>query len=879
MNDLLCCFKTYFIFFLATIHYLFANGQEITIEVLDSLTLEPISQVSLQIELLNSDDKTIKRSFFFTDDVGQTEGILVSNEVEFLEISLNHIRYRPKTLRISSQQLESINKILLIPQSYQIPEITVTPEYGHRSTSYVVDSFRTVRTLRMRELIENIPELTMVSGKLHYQNKEVESLLLDSIDVFGNEYGMLINNLPTRFIESLDVLENFQENKQLEDFEKGSLAVNINTKDGKELMLGGGVSLTANHAEVLNAEGDASLIDKKGFAFFVDANFNQWGEYPHSNDFLNEGSMSYSYGAFQNVQGEFSIGNNRNQVDPRYLFDNNFFGSKLNASWHLSQDWNAVFSIHQGSDESSISQQVDFEQDLGDAEWSYSKETTQEYENNVNYVDFNLTGDKEEGYHKFMFNGALFSGFSAERVKISGDLVDSFLTEGQLDPQRRLAFHYEFTKSINEKTVGILTAQGGFEKKNENWTTTSSRLKDLFQLSDLDTVQLRRQHANLNLNYKWIVKNLSSRWNFEMDLRRQFLDWETRYLKGEEFIEELNSDNIWLAYDSRAKIQYRNHLPGFQKNSISISFEGGAVFYRNGSKDEKLESTFPFKSRVQYRYRNTNDRTFSSSVEYDQDTPDPSYFVRNNLALPSFALVSGLSGLDLIKKATVNFGFNSRQLFTLWDYGMQGYYTHFWSKISTQQTVRIENTLSDRYFDEAQTAMVRGDIKRYFSVLPLNIQAAAQITYNDFYQILNGERRRFRNQMVSLSMKPQFTWKLIELDLESGLRQSLFIVQKGETRFQNLNTVNDLQLKFMSSNQIWEFSTSANYTYNFSNGFDLMIWDAVFSYNFRFGKLKVIFHNLLDQNLIDRRVNEISEYQLVQPLIGRYVALRLDIVI
>lgn len=874
-----CCLRSCWILFLLIIHITYIKGQFVSFDVLDSLTKHAVSQATLQIEQYGQNEGVIARSFVFSDREGVTDPIRISKNVHFIQVTINHIQYEPKQLRLRVEKLETTLPVLLKPQSYEVPEVTVTPEYVERKTSFVADSFRTVRTLRLRELVGNIPELSMVSGKLHYRNKEVESLLLDSVDIFGSEYSMLVNNLPSRFIESLEVLEAYQNNKQLEKFEEGGLAVNINTKEGKDFMLGGGGSLAVNHSDLLNVSGDMSLISKNGIALFTDVNFNQWGSYPHTNEVLSEGSLAHPYGYFQSIQGQFPIMSSNYQESPMYLYNNNYRGGKVNAAWRLSENWHAVFAIHRGADDASISNELDWKQDLGDANWAYFNRTTQEYENNIQYTNFELTGDTERGHHELYVEGALFSGRTAESVKISGDLIDTFRTESQISPQQLVRADYEFTRGVSKDMVSILSVNGKWENRSENWVTSSMRLKDLFQLPRLDSVNLSQVEKRVQVNYSWIVKNQTNRWNFELDFDAHSSSWETRYLAENQVIDELKSESIWVAYDSRARIQFRNYLPGFQKNSISFSLEGGSLFYRTHPLSDDFQMTFPFQSKVNYTYKNLNDKRFSTSLEYDQDIPDPTYFLQNNLALPSFALISGLSELDLLRKVNLNMSFNSRELFSLWDYGVRAYYTYYWSKVSSQRTVRIENTVSEQYFDEAQTASIRGSVKRYFSNFPLSIEASGRFMFNDFFQILNSERLKFRNKMAGVSLKPKLTWKLIELSLESGLRQSTFASQMSEVAFRNLNSVSNFKVKFINQDQTLEFSTSAEYTYNYSRRFDLMIWDAGLSYNFSFGKLRGIFHNLFDQDLIDRRVNEIRSYQIVQPLIGRYFAIQFDIVI
>jgi len=562
-----------------------------------------------------------------------------------------------------------------------------------------------------------------------------------------------------------------------------------------------------------------------------------------------------------------------------YLYDNNYRGGKVNAAWRLSENWNAVFAIHRGADDASISNELDWEQDLGDANWAYFNRTTQEYENNIQYTNFKLTGNTEKGHHELYAEGALFSGRTAESVNISGDLIDTFRTESQLSPQKLVRADYEFTMGVGKDMVSILSVKGKWENRSENWVTSSMRLKDLFQLPRLDSVNLSQVEKRVQVNYSWIVKNQTNRWNFELDFDAQSSNWEIRYLADNQVIDELKSESIWVAYDSRARIQFRNYLPGFQKNTISFSLEGGSLFFRSHPLSDDFQLTFPFQSNVNYTYRNLNDKRFSTSLEYDQDIPDPTYFLQNNLALPSFTLISGLSELDLMRKVNLNMSFNSRELFSLWDYGFRAYYTYYWSKVSSQRTVRIENTVSEQYFDEAQTASVTGSVKRYFTSLPLSLKMKAQFMSNDFYQILNGERLKFQNQVASLSLTPKISWNVIDFSLETGLRQNTFNSQRSAATFRNLNSVSNLKFQFISKDQTWEFSTSAEYTYNYSRRFDLMIWDARISYNFSFGKLRGIFHNLFDQDLIDRRVDEISSYQIVQPLIGRYFAVQFDIVI
>lgn len=853
-------------------------GQSVYISVIDSLSKEYIENATVLVEFKNGRNRIIERDF----KISQSKKLKIDipKAPINLILDINHLRYGRKIYSLDLQSKEDTSLVIaLSPQAYDMPEITVSPQYEKQKTTFEADSFSTVRTLRMRELVTNIPGISYINGTLKYEGQKVQTLLLDSIDIFGDKYGMMIENLPARLIERLEIIENYQENKHLKSFEEGELAINVKTTDGDDLKIGGGGSTAVSQNQILQLSADLTTIYKES-VLFLDGNFNKWGAFPHATDFFDAGSFAYPYASFRVIEPEFGVQTRLSPNLPsKYVFGNRYSGGKANFATRLSDDWNGRVSFLVAEDKSHLTNEIAFQQNLRNNKWSYSEDRNYQFKNKIIETVINLHADKKRSSQDLNIHGSLFSGNSIEDVRIQGDLTDTFITESNMNPQLTYAADYQFTHSIDDATVGILRAKGRIVRRNESWNTTSERLALLFSASALDSVNLNRDEKEVEIDYNLIRKRSDARFKFGMEMLWRRINWDLNYFNISQVAKELAEQGIWHNYGSKLYFSYKNYLTGFQRNKIDFKFKLGGFGIRSSAISSQFKFVVPVESNLKYSHFWTPSSKLSISVGYERTVPDPYYFIRENIALPAFTLISGLNELDLIKRSGFNIEFKSSPYLSLWEYKFNGGYNYYWSKVSSQRNIQIENSFSENYFDKAASIDLSGNVKYFFMLMPLSLKLGLDHFERTFYQILNAERTQFNHTKTSLLLMAELDNDNVDISLSGELRRNIFQGQEDQVAISNFDTKTGLELKYLNDSQSWEFSAKGQYINNISTDFDLLLFDFEVSYNFPVGKVGFMVHNLFNQNYIDRQVNEISTSQFTQPLISRYLGLKLNIVI
>lgn len=115
------------------------------------------------------------------------------------------------------------------------------------TVSYQTEQFRRGNESSLADLLRNLPGFTVTkSGRVVFNGKLIERVLLEGDDLSGKDYGFLIGNLDADGIEQLQVIRNFKDPANiLSDFTSGNgQALNIRYEKGKLHRVSGSVDLT-----------------------------------------------------------------------------------------------------------------------------------------------------------------------------------------------------------------------------------------------------------------------------------------------------------------------------------------------------------------------------------------------------------------------------------------------------------------------------------------------------------------------------------------------------------------------------------------------------------------------------------------------------------
>jgi hypothetical protein len=89
--------------------------------------------------------------------------------------------------------------------------------------------YRTAATFRLSDLLNQLPGFRVDErGRIYYNGKEVNRLLIDGDDLTGEHYGLISSRLRAGLISKVQLMEKYQSVKLLRGIQKGNeTAVNL----------------------------------------------------------------------------------------------------------------------------------------------------------------------------------------------------------------------------------------------------------------------------------------------------------------------------------------------------------------------------------------------------------------------------------------------------------------------------------------------------------------------------------------------------------------------------------------------------------------------------------------------------------------------------
>jgi hypothetical protein len=98
---------------------------------------------------------------------------------------------------------------------------------------YNAQTFSNGTEKNVEELLKKLPGITVQSdGKIKFGNREVERVMIENDDLFEKGYQTLTQNMPSKPLDKVQVLQNYSKNKLLKNVENTDrIALNLTLKD------------------------------------------------------------------------------------------------------------------------------------------------------------------------------------------------------------------------------------------------------------------------------------------------------------------------------------------------------------------------------------------------------------------------------------------------------------------------------------------------------------------------------------------------------------------------------------------------------------------------------------------------------------------------
>ncbi|MGQ1948820.1 carboxypeptidase-like regulatory domain-containing protein [Geofilum sp. OHC36d9] len=208
-----------------------AQAQELVLtgNVIDKNTQSPLPNVLVTIR--TPENKIVEFTQTLPDGSYQVN---LSGFVENYNINFSMMGYAPQVFTLTKDQ-QNYN-VAMVEKATEIKEVVIKAPGIHErgdTITYIVSSFAEVEDKSLADVLKKMPGIEIEeSGQIKYNGVAINKFYIEGKDLLGGRYGLATNNVHQQDVGSVEVMENHQPIKALEDISfSQNPAINIRLKE------------------------------------------------------------------------------------------------------------------------------------------------------------------------------------------------------------------------------------------------------------------------------------------------------------------------------------------------------------------------------------------------------------------------------------------------------------------------------------------------------------------------------------------------------------------------------------------------------------------------------------------------------------------------
>ncbi|WP_432222869.1 hypothetical protein ACRASX_06865 [Flavobacterium sp. TMP13] len=213
----------------------------------DSLQ-NPVSLVN--VRLYNKLDNVLI-DFKQSNNLGQFELVCPDAETKIFLLKASFLGYKPVVFEFSTDGNRSIieKNIILKNEVVAMKEVVIKADFRDVNEKNDTITFNLKRLLngseqKLKDVIKKLPGLSIdKNGKIRYQGKKIDDVLIDGHEFFGTQHQLATENLKSEMIEKIEILKNFKNLSSITGFDNNKrTALNLSLKNQYKNTIKGDVS-------------------------------------------------------------------------------------------------------------------------------------------------------------------------------------------------------------------------------------------------------------------------------------------------------------------------------------------------------------------------------------------------------------------------------------------------------------------------------------------------------------------------------------------------------------------------------------------------------------------------------------------------------------
>lgn len=741
-----------------------------------------LGQVSLEGRVVNTQGEALHNiniliyppgsnvliAFGVSDQQGRWRST-VNSAADSLDIEASSIHYRNERRRIVNRSQNVVFELV-----YEVKELSTftikAPDIERRgdTLSYLVSSFAREHNRSIADVLQNMPGIEVEpSGRILYQGEPINRFYVEGLDLMGGRYGMVSRNMPHRSVAAVEIIENHQPIRILEERVPSHQAA-LNLKLKREITTTGTSKLGSGISPLLWDANITPMTFTKQFQVVNSYQANNAGQDAAKQlTALTLQDMRRSAGRPRENPEMLGI----QTIAPpdfnesRYL-DNNIHLLNSNALLRLSNDFQLRANIHYIND-SQRQQGLTYRTLYSPTDTLFFAESL---ENRLhdNYLqgEFTLNRNVKENYldNKLRFN----TRWDSRRGQLA--INDEGLGQSLKHPFRNLSNDLRSIKPVGKHLVEFMSFVS-YDHSPQQLQVSPGRFEQV--LSPGSEVESLRQELDLKrffadhsagFTFGWKGISISPRLGFAY--RNQSLEsslWQQQdeqwSVSSEAFSNDLEGEH------------YRTYLQtdlSYRKNDLTLtaglplSWQHISLDDRRLQQGQQLSRTlFDPRLSADYRlsgfWRVRGSWNFSNSLG-DMDGVHYGYILKNHRSLQQNAAPlsetkrHNLSAFVSYRNPITSFFNSLNYFFSISDYNLMYSNQVLPDGTTILQALEIPNT--------GYSHNLNGQTSKYFSAAKSTLSFRASYSHNRRQSLLNQQLFETSNQFINLG--PQVNTRITE---------------------------------------------------------------------------------------------------------------------
>ncbi|MBC7851680.1 MAG: TonB-dependent receptor, partial [Chitinophagaceae bacterium] len=243
-----------------------ALSQNATIKGRITDTAEKKNLTNSVVAVLRAGDSTLVKFARSTKDGSFSLSKLPAGDYLFLVTHPTYADYYSR-VKVNDTSVLSLDEVPMILRSQLLEQVVVSQKLGairikKDTTEYIADSFKVAANANVEELLKRLPGIQVdVDGKIKTQGEDVQKVLVDGEEFFGDDPTMATQNIRADAVEKVQVFDKKSDQATFTGIDDGqrTKTINLKLKEDKKngyfgkVKLGGGLKDKFDNQFMANA--------------------------------------------------------------------------------------------------------------------------------------------------------------------------------------------------------------------------------------------------------------------------------------------------------------------------------------------------------------------------------------------------------------------------------------------------------------------------------------------------------------------------------------------------------------------------------------------------------------------------------------------------